>query len=624
LRKLILFLVFSLISTCLNAQDLNRFDSLFFNLKTYNFSKANENLKKLNVENKITKNELNLLYNLLYKRETGDSLLLKVRSVSSKENNFTKAINQLNLGYHQLFYNPNKTLAYSHFYDALKFAENSNYNPLKKRAFLAFFEYFFHEIARNNENYRLYINEYHQLELDTYDHLWIAIYKLIFYSAQVDGINNNYNRTVKTFDSLTLKIKPNSNILPQVYFEKALYFDFNDSLDLAFKFYKKALLFSENLPYYNRLRFSSIIKIANFYYKKDDSKQALNYLKKAECCLNKYDSLIAIFYINYYKSKFQYKNKEYKEAYNTLITSNEAGYLLDFRKNSFDISNLQIELETEKKEKQNLQLKTSIEKEKRKKRNVWIGALVFILFGGITAFLIQKSAKRKQLLAEQEKEIESQKLATVLKEQELTAIDAMIEGQEKERQRIANDLHDDLGGLMTTVKWHFNSFKEKQTPELFEKTNTLLEEAYQKIRTIAHAKNSGVIAKQGLLKAIRNMAKTISVPNKLTIDVIDFGLETRLENSLELSIFRIIQELLTNVIKHAHATEVIIHITNHEDALNIMVEDNGIGFNPSQITKTKKGMGIISIDKRVEHLNGSMKIESELNKGTTIIIDFPL
>ncbi|WP_299336058.1 sensor histidine kinase [uncultured Psychroserpens sp.] len=264
------------------------------------------------------------------------------------------------------------------------------------------------------------------------------------------------------------------------------------------------------------------------------------------------------------------------------------------------------------------------EAKSRKNRNIAIGLGGSLTLGSIIAFLLFKNTKRKQKLAEQEKALETQKLATVLKEQELTAIDAMIEGQEKERQRIANDLHDDLGGLMATVKLHFNALKEKQTPELYSKTNQLIDEAYDKVRTVAHAKNSGVIAKQGLLKAIKDMADKVSVANKITIDVIDHGLENRLENSLELTIFRIVQELITNVIKHANANEVSIHITNHEDSLNIMVEDNGKGFNPSQITKTNKGMGISSIDKRVEHLEGSMTIESEKNQGTTIIIDIPL
>ena len=120
------------------------------------------------------------------------------------------------------------------------------------------------------------------------------------------------------------------------------------------------------------------------------------------------------------------------------------------------------------------------------------------------------------------------------------------------------------------------------------------------------------------------MAAKVSTANTIQIDVIDHGLDYRLENSLELTIFRIIQELIANTIKHAQATEASIHLTNHEDNLNIMVEDNGIGFKPKQNNKTNEGMGLGSIDKRVSHLNGTLTIESEHNSGTTVIIDIPL
>jgi two-component system sensor histidine kinase DegS len=126
------------------------------------------------------------------------------------------------------------------------------------------------------------------------------------------------------------------------------------------------------------------------------------------------------------------------------------------------------------------------------------------------------------------------------------------------------------------------------------------------------------------LPAVKKLASNASGANGLIVEVQSFGLENRLENSLEISIFRIIQELVTNIIKHANATTGTVHLTNHNYILNIMVEDNGIGFNPKQITKTKAGMGISSIDKRVEHLDGTLTIESENNKGTTVIIDIPL
>ena len=313
-------------------------------------------------------------------------------------------------------------------------------------------------------------------------------------------------------------------------------------------------------------------------------------------------------------------NKNFKNAAVYLDKLNKLKDSVNDTQQNIAISKIKEQYDNEKLRADNLE----IESKRKQNRNLLYGAVSLLFFGGVTTTLFLKNSKKKRKLAEQEKILESQKLATVLKEQELVSIDAMIEGQEKERQRIANDLHDDLGGLMATIKLHFNALKVKNSPELFDNTTNLLDEAYQKIRSIAHTKNSGVIAKQGLLKAVKNMAEKISVSNKIQVNVMDHGLENRLENSLELTIFRIIQELITNVIKHANATETTIHLTNHDDCLNIMIEDNGKGFNQSQITTKNKGMGISSIDKRIEHLKGKMTIESEINKGTTIIIDIPI
>jgi signal transduction histidine kinase len=131
------------------------------------------------------------------------------------------------------------------------------------------------------------------------------------------------------------------------------------------------------------------------------------------------------------------------------------------------------------------------------------------------------------------------------------------------------------------------------------------------------------MAKKGLLQAVTQMAEKISVVDGVHISVLDYGLETRLENSVELTLFRIIQELITNVIKHTEATEVNIHITNHGESLNILVEDNGKGFEVKNMA-TNKGMGLRSIDKRIASLNGSLDIESAPGTGTVVIIDIPI
>ncbi|HNP32590.1 MAG TPA: sensor histidine kinase [Flavobacterium sp.] len=255
--------------------------------------------------------------------------------------------------------------------------------------------------------------------------------------------------------------------------------------------------------------------------------------------------------------------------------------------------------------------------------------IVFLIIVLILIILGYKNLSKKKKIVEQEKLIETQKLENALQEQEMHEIDKILEGQEKERVKMANDLHDNLGSLLTTLKLNFENLKQQQSQiikdkdNLFDKTDMLIEEAYQKVRTIAHTKNAGVIANQGLLSAIQNIAKKISIPNKLKVEVIPFGLEERLENSLEIAIFRMIQELLTNAIKHADASEIIINLTQHDTSLNIIIEDNGRGFNPKNIDR-KEGMGLTNIEKKVEQMGGVFTIDSLEKRGTSIIIDIPL
>jgi len=267
------------------------------------------------------------------------------------------------------------------------------------------------------------------------------------------------------------------------------------------------------------------------------------------------------------------------------------------------------------------------DQKKKQNQNIAIALGGGVIGVSLIGFLLFKNTKRKQRMAEQEREIEIQKTEKILKEQELTTIDAMIFGQEKERERLAGDLHDSVGATLAAAKLQFNHLKGNEKSEnlddLYTSTGELLEQAYQEIRTMAHLKNSGVIAKNGLLPAIEKLAKNASATSSLTIEVQDFGLDERLENSLEISIFRIIQELVTNIIKHSKASEATISITNHDASLNIIVEDNGQGFNSNTLLK-KEGMGLSSIERRVEHLEGTMEVDSTKGQGTTILIDIPI
>ncbi|MEO5775269.1 MAG: sensor histidine kinase [Flavobacterium sp.] len=318
---------------------------------------------------------------------------------------------------------------------------------------------------------------------------------------------------------------------------------------------------------------------------------------------------------NLYKEK-----KDYKKAIEYIDRQKVYQSINDDNQQVKAIRDIDVKYQTKEHKSEILWLQSAMKKG---------GAVIVVLLVVLVLFILgYKNLNKKKKIAEQEKQIETQKLENVLKEQELHEIDILLEGQEKERIKLANDLHDNLGSLLATLKLNFQNLKKQDTKyddadNLFNKTDELIEEAYQKVRTIAHTKNAGVIANQGLLPAVRNIAKKMNIPGKLAVEVIPFGLEERIENTLEVAIFRMIQEILTNAIKHANATEISIHLTQHDDSLNIIVEDNGSGFNPKKIDK-KEGMGLNNIEKKVEQMGGVFTIDSTEKRGTSILIDIPL
>ena len=153
------------------------------------------------------------------------------------------------------------------------------------------------------------------------------------------------------------------------------------------------------------------------------------------------------------------------------------------------------------------------------------------------------------------------------------------------------------------------------------KASNMLDDAYQEVRRIAHDMVSGVLTKFGLVPALQELARTISTNGKMNVKVITSGLGDRLDSKVEITLYRIIQELLSNILKHAKASEAIIQLTRLNGELNISVEDNGKGFNPEKI---KYGMGIKNMEARVQALDGSVFIDSGKGNGTTVMIDLPI
>lgn len=578
-----------------------------------------------NWEDSTLKDNCKHLANILYYAGQKKESQLKIKSNDEKEN---QVILSLIKGYHLLYTDARNKDCFKHFKNAYQISKDINNKQLTKRAILSILELFTFDMSQYNKQYSSFLNEYELLIDKPLDKYWKQIYKTSF-------ILHNRNIDVKLATEQLNEIKktlykiPNNNNLQANYLSFSAFIDeeTNNFYEAESK-YTKAINIIKNKPYQKYISYRSLIRLSEIERKKKNYELAQKYLVRAVNFIDISDTLKGKHYLHFYSSKTYFEAKKFKQAYENLKIADDLEHKINSRDNAIINSNLSIELQTAEKEKQIILQQTQLKEEKQQQKYLWIGGTTILLFTSIFGFLIYKNTKRKQRIAEQEREIEIQKTEKILKEQELTTIDAMIAGQEKERQRIASDLHDSVGATLSAARLQFehlqkNRGKLKNEEELFTKTSALLKDAYQEVRTMAHAKNNGVIAKHGLLPAIEKLAKNVSGTNKLTIEVQDFGLSKRIDNTLEITIFRIIQELVTNIIKHANASEASISLTQHKNTLSIIVEDNGVGFNAKHFTQ-KEGMGLSSIEKRIEHLEGNLEIDSAIGNGTSILMDIPI
>ncbi len=255
-----------------------------------------------------------------------------------------------------------------------------------------------------------------------------------------------------------------------------------------------------------------------------------------------------------------------------------------------------------------------------------------LVAGGIAASaaliilgLFYRNSRQKNLIAEQEKKHQQEQIKFLERQQQVVSLQSMVNGQETERTRIAKDLHDGLGGLFSTVKMYFSTLQH-DTPtlknnELFQKSYKLVDTASEEIRQIAHNMMPEVLMKLGLANALKDLCDNISAGKLLKVSLETHGMNKRLNATTEIMLFRIVQELMNNIIRHANATEAIIQFIRENERLSVVVEDNGRGFN-TQEADEQNHSGIATIQSRVSYLNGKMSIDSQKNVGTTVMMDF--
>lgn len=209
------------------------------------------------------------------------------------------------------------------------------------------------------------------------------------------------------------------------------------------------------------------------------------------------------------------------------------------------------------------------------------------------------------------------------KEKEVHILKAVMDGEEKERSRMAKELHDGVGGLLSATKMHLSVLQNDQRfPDVnnhFGHTVSMLDSASQEIRMIAHNLAPDLLVKLGLTKALAAYFTRLQ-SSDFKVDFIKVGDVPRLKGSFELLVYRIIQELTTNVIKHAYSNYVLVQMSAHDQVLSITVEDNGVGLKDGD----SEGIGFSNLKSRIDAFNGYMEIESSANGGTTVFVEFEI
>lgn len=196
---------------------------------------------------------------------------------------------------------------------------------------------------------------------------------------------------------------------------------------------------------------------------------------------------------------------------------------------------------------------------------------------------------------------------------------------EIERKRMAYDLHDDIGPLLSSIKLQINclSNADEEDREIIERCSTLIGDAIQKIRETSNNLTSEILSRKGLTLAIREFSDMISKTKQLEIDIDIPAVETQLNKSSELHLYRIFQEVLTNCIRHAQATKFYLQIIEDKKLMTITLNDNGIGFDSSAV-QDKLGFGLKNIVNRVDLLNGQLYLDAQKDKGVCYTIEIPL
>lgn len=440
-----------------------------------------------------------------------------------------------------------------------------------------------------------------------------------------------YSRAVSEYEALN-----NKELVAFVNNNIGVIYNNKDEYDVALEYFEKALEVYEESSNERELA-EVFLNLGSNYYFRSDFDQALSFFQKSMENALRTDNLSvetkalsAISDVYKIKNDFP-KAYEYLDRHNTMKDS-----LLNTEKTKV-IEELITKYETEKKDAEikvlsaeQAQNEAVIQQRNAENKLLFIGLLALLgtIIGIISWFIYH--TRKKRIIAAQKEEIYQKEIDSLLDNQQLKTVGAMLEGQDKERKRLAAELHDRLGSILSLVKLYFSSLnddiKEKQ-PELynhFEEGNKFLDDAFLEVRTIIKEMQEGKTSGDGLKNDVTELLNKIA---KIGVEVqSSINLSKDLETNIEINVFRIIQEAMSNALKYSKAHTIELLLSDGEN-LTLKIKDDGIGFDALQIKTSdvdRESYGVGNMESRVKLLGGEFQLQTAKGQGVDIDIQIPL
>ena len=409
--------------------------------------------------------------------------------------------------------------------------------------------------------------------------------------------------------------------------------------DYAFLLSRKEK-YSESLVYYEKayraalnsgILFDQIdarykMGLMNYYLKNFKSaslilKDALRKAEDIKSSLLQRNILDALSYL-------ESERQNWKEAYNWLnkyidaadaVSSDESRKQMNFVNAKYKAREREFEIEK-------LETVKKIQNVTIQRRNATVFALTGILLVSLIAgFSIFRNFKITREISRQKEELQEKRIFELEQERQIIALNSTLQGEETERSRLARDLHDGLGGLLSGIKLTLMNMKgnaiiTKEGIDQYDHALGLLDTSIKELRHVAHNLMPETLFKFGLRQTLSDFCEGVG-GSLLKVSFAFYGVEKRYDEKLEIASYRIVQELVNNAMKHSGGTEIEVQMVSEEERLSFTVQDNGKGIDPVS-TAESKGKGLANIRSRVASFGGHFDLSSEHGKGTEAIVEF--